>query len=1007
VCDGPDGDGDGIADSIDDVTGFGDTTPTVPENTDGTDQPDFRDPDSDNTGTPDVADSGCVDTTPADQRCDGGDDDGDGVVDQVDGFDGFGILKDTDGDGVGDALDLDDDNDGIADSVEAGKDTDGDGRTDDVDLDSDNDGLPDVVEAGHASADANHDGTVDCAGGVGANGLCDALETAPDSAIPGFTVVDTDGDGIADFRDLDSDDDGILDRYENGASCADVNLDGVCDGGDADRDGIADSADGSTGFGAGGYEDPTNTDGDANPDYRDPDADGDGITDVIEGGNGGDDTDGDGKVDGGDADGDGIKDAADGNPEFGGVVTVIDTDGDGAPDFQDLDSDGDTLTDADEAGDPANPVDTDDDGTPDFQDPDSDGDAAGDGTDNCRLLANSDQLDTDADGQGDACDDDDNNDGVPDGLGVQGGGCSTSGGSTGIAVLLAIGALLARRRKLAVVAAVVAAPAIAQAQSVATDYPAERFQLTSHRDGILGVEWGDVTGHLAIDVGLWLGYADDPVNVYRMADGERVASFVSRRVGGDLVVAIHLKDRVELQLGAPVIVAQGEDLGTLMGNGDLTGFGLGDLRVGVKVALLKHRPIAVALKASATLPTSTTDDYGGDGSATFAPELIVSHGKAIGIRAAVNLGYRFRERTRVLDLVVDDEVFGSLGVGYRWPSSFGVDTSLDVATAADDLAGAFNRNFAEVRGGVGYDVARAVRLFGAGGVGVAEGFGTPDWRALIGVRLDPRTERAAPPRVLEDPDRDGFVGAADKCPELAENKNGFEDTDGCPDDPDPDKDGVLAGSDGCPEQAEDSDGFEDTDGCPDPDNDKDTVLDVADKCRDVPGVVSNEGCPEPDRDGDSIVDVKDNCPDEPGTAENQGCKAKQLVKIVDGKLEILDIVYFELNRAAIQARSNRVLDAVATVLGAHPEIKQVRVEGHTDDQGNDAYNKTLSQKRADAVVAYLVKKGIAKERLEGVGYGEEQPKVPNDSKDNRAINRRVEFTILDKPSGVEVRPTGP
>ena len=72
----------------------------------------------------------------------------------------------------------------------------------------------------------------------------------------------------------------------------------------------------------------------------------------------------------------------------------------------------------------------------------------------------------------------------------------------------------------------------------------------------------------------------------------------------------------------------------------------------------------------------------------------------------------------MLDLVADDEVFGGLGVGYRWPSSFGVETSLDVATAANDLGGAFNRNFAEVRGGVGYDVARAVRLFGAGGFGI-------------------------------------------------------------------------------------------------------------------------------------------------------------------------------------------------------------------------------------------------------------------------------------------------
>ncbi|MFN0246823.1 MAG: hypothetical protein ACKV2T_07925, partial [Kofleriaceae bacterium] len=185
VCDGPDADGDGIVDSIDESPLFGDTMPTVPTNTDGVDQPDYRDSDSNNDGTNDIADSGCI-ATMSNVRCDGPDTDGDGVVDGEDGFNGFGILQDTDGDGVADVVDLDDDNDGIPDTDEGGAamtDTDGDGTPDSRDLDSDNDGLPDVVEAGHAGADANRDGTVDCAGGFGANGFCDALETAPESGM--------------------------------------------------------------------------------------------------------------------------------------------------------------------------------------------------------------------------------------------------------------------------------------------------------------------------------------------------------------------------------------------------------------------------------------------------------------------------------------------------------------------------------------------------------------------------------------------------------------------------------------------------------------------------------------------------------------------------------------------------------------------------------------------------------------------------------------------------------
>ena len=103
----------------------------------------------------------------------------------------------------------------------------------------------------------------------------------------------------------------------------------------------------------------------------------------------------------------------------------------------------------------------------------------------------------------------------------------------------------------------------------------------------------------------------------------------------------------------------------------------------------------------------------------------------------------------------------------------------------------------------------------------------------------------------------------------------------------------------------------------------------------VPGIPVMKGCPDPDRDNDTVVDRLDNCPDEPGPVENQGCKLKQLVKIVEGKLEILDIVYFALNQAVIERRSYKLLDEVARVINAHPEITKLRVEGHTDSQGND------------------------------------------------------------------------
>lgn len=103
----------------------------------------------------------------------------------------------------------------------------------------------------------------------------------------------------------------------------------------------------------------------------------------------------------------------------------------------------------------------------------------------------------------------------------------------------------------------------------------------------------------------------------------------------------------------------------------------------------------------------------------------------------------------------------------------------------------------------------------------------------------------------------------DKCPNDPETKNGFEDEDGCPD-YDKDKDGIFDEKDKCPENPEDKDGFEDEDGCPDPDNDKDGILDEFDKCpllpEDIDGFEDQNGCPDPDNDKDTILDKNDKCP---------------------------------------------------------------------------------------------------------------------------------------------------
>lgn len=157
--------------------------------------------------------------------------------------------------------------------------------------------------------------------------------------------------------------------------------------------------------------------------------------------------------------------------------------------------------------------------------------------------------------------------------------------------------------------------------------------------------------------------------------------------------------------------------------------------------------------------------------------------------------------------------------------------------------------------------------------------------------------------------------------------------------------------------------------------------------------MENQGCPDQDTDGDAIVDRLDNCPKEAGVPAHHGCNGKQLVEIRGDMLVITSPVFFKTNSDVILGKSHNVLNNVAAVMTAQSRIKRVRVEGHTDSQGDDAKNLTLSQRRAEAVVKYLVGKGVDAGRLTAKGFGETTPIADNGSGRGRAQNRRVEFKI--------------
>ena len=244
----------------------------------------------------------------------------------------------------------------------------------------------------------------------------------------------------------------------------------------------------------------------------------------------------------------------------------------------------------------------------------------------------------------------------------------------------------------------------------------------------------------------------------------------------------------------------------------------------------------------------------------------------------------------------------------------------------------------------------------------------------------PETVVVLPP-VDKDTDGDGIFDSRDKCPTIA----GIAKYEGCPV-PDTDKDGIFDDKDKCPDMP----GYPELDGCPYPDRDKDGVTDNKDRCPDEPGSTKNDGCPVTDRDGDGVPDATDRCPDTPGPGSNYGCPEDVKTKLT----YIAKNIYFHTNKATLQEISYEPLNQLADILNKYPNAK-LTIEGHTDNTGPNAYNLTLSKNRAQAVVDYLVSKGIAVSRLNAVGFGEDKPVTTNNTAEGRTLNRRVELILTE------------
>ncbi len=202
---------------------------------------------------------------------------------------------------------------------------------------------------------------------------------------------------------------------------------------------------------------------------------------------------------------------------------------------------------------------------------------------------------------------------------------------------------------------------------------------------------------------------------------------------------------------------------------------------------------------------------------------------------------------------------------------------------------------------------------------------------------------------------------------------------------DRDGDGITDKDDKCPTVP----GVERYAGCPVPDTDADGLNDEEDNCPAELGVPKYQGCPIPDTDGDGINDEQDNCINEKGLRINKGCPVVDTVSIQRINTAATQI-FFETGKATLLKQSFAALDTIAAILMNNP-VYQISIEGHTDNQGNKTANQILSENRAKAVMVYLLKKGMAEERMKSAGFGQEKPVSDNKNAKGRSMNRRVEI----------------
>lgn len=440
-----------------------------------------------------------------------------------------------------------------------------------------------------------------------------------------------------------------------------------------------------------------------------------------------------------------------------------------------------------------------------------------------------------------------------------------------------------------------------------------------------------------------------------------------------------------------------------------TGPAVGDTRFDARVVVYRTDSAAVGVQLSIYAPTGagSSTNFGGDGSQFEWLPMVTAEWTPprlpIPLTFVANTGIAIRHDNSINDPAGHDGPPSGLGVGDEWRWAAGALMPLffhrfrlgltifgQTGIKNDSIVG--NTIFTARNTPIEWNGEARMRLpsfFGksnwyAGasvGTRMSSGYGAPDFRLVALIGMDLPIE--GPP----EPSPDSRIRAS--------IRTSMKDTDG---------DGIPDDVDACPTEPEDHKDPDPNDGCPTTDRDGDGIPDKFDKCPDEPedkdGVQDSDGCPETDADHDGIPDAKDACPKEPGQADpdpkKNGCP--KFIKLEGSSVRVLQQVHFQTASATILPDSFPMLQEIVLLLQANSDIKRLRIEGHTDNRGNAAYNLDLSKRRAASVRQWLVDHGVASDRLESEGYGLTRPIADNDTDVGRAENRRVEFKILQSGS---------